>query len=326
MKAAVARSWGGPEVLAVESVPDPVPGPGEVVVRLRAAALNWHDAIVRRSGRGAALPSVLGMDGAGVREDTGEEVVLNPCLDWGPSRVVAAREFSILGDRTDGTYAEAVAVPEANLFARPEHLSWEEAAALPCAALTAYRALFTRAGLRAGETVLVLGAGSGVSTFAVMFAAAAGATVLVTSSSPEKIDAVRALGAHDGFLYTEEGWTDRVVAATGGGVDVVVDGAGTLGDSIACLRPGGRAAVFGASAGPSATVGIPALYFGQFSILGTTLGSPEDFRDMLGFVAEHRIRPVLDSTYPLSDIVAAHSHLESRRHVGKLVVVPGGAA
>jgi NADPH:quinone reductase-like Zn-dependent oxidoreductase len=323
MKAAVVHAWGGPDVLTVETVPDPVPGPGEVVVRLRAASLNWHDAIVRSSGRGADLPSILGMDGAGVREDTGEEVVVYPCLDWGPSRVASGPGFSILGDRTDGTYAEAVAVPEANLVAKPEHLSWEEAAALPCAALTAYRALFTRAGVQAGETVLVLGAGSGVSTYAVTFAAAAGATVLVTSSSTAKIDAVRALGAHEGFLYTEDGWTEKVVAATGGGVDVIVDGAGaTLGDSLACLKPGGRVAVFGASAGPTATVQIPALYFGQFSILGTTLGSPEDFRDMLGLVAEHRVRPVLDSTYPLSDIVTAHTHLEARRHVGKLVVVP----
>jgi NADPH:quinone reductase-like Zn-dependent oxidoreductase len=322
MKAAVVRAWGDPDVLAVEAVPDPVPGPGEVVVRLRAASLNWHDAIVRRSGRGATLPSILGMDGAGVREDTGEEVVVYPCLDWGDSRTAPGPGFSILGDRTDGTYAEAVAVPEANLVAKPKHLSFEEAAALPCAALTAYRALVTRAAVRPRETVLVPGAGSGVSTFAVMFAVAMGARVLVTSSSPEKIDRVRALGATDGFLYTEDGWTDAVVAATGGGVDVIVSGAGsTLDDSIACLRPGGRVAVFGASAGPTASFSVPALYFGQVSILGTTLGSPEDFREMLDLVAAHHLRPLVDSVYPLADVVAAHSRLESSGHQGKLVLL-----
>jgi zinc-binding alcohol dehydrogenase/oxidoreductase len=323
MKAAVARAWGGPDVLGVETVPDPVPAAGEVVVRLRAASLNWHDAIVRGTGRGATLPSVLGMDGAGVREDTGGEVVLYPCLDWGSSRVAPGPGFAILGDATDGTYAEAVAVPEANLVAKPEHLSWEEAAALPCAALTAYRALVTRAAVQPGETVLVLGAGSGVSTYAVMFAAALGARVLVTSSSAEKIDAVRGLGAQDGFRYTEDGWTQQVVEATGGGVDVIISGAGsTLEESIACLKPGGRVAVFGASAGPTATFSVPALYFGQVTVLGTTLGSPEDFRDMLDLVGKHGLRPVMDSTYPLSDIVAAHTRLESGQHLGKIALVP----
>jgi zinc-binding alcohol dehydrogenase/oxidoreductase len=320
MQAAVVRAWGGPEVLTVESVPDPEPAPGEVVVRLRAASLNWHDAIVRSSGRGAALPSVLGMDGAGVREDTGEEVVVYPCLGWGTSPLAPSREFSILGDATDGTYAQAVAVPEANLVAKPGHLSFSEAAALPCAALTAYRALFTRAALQAGETVLVLGAGSGVSTYAVMFAAAAGARVLVTSSSAEKIDAVRPLGAQGGFRYTEDGWTDQVVEATGG-VDVVISGAGsTLAESIACVKPGGRIAVFGASAGPTATVSVPALYFSQASVLGTTLGSPEDFRGMLDLVSAHGIRPLMDSTYPLSEIAAAHQRLESGGHLGKIAI------
>jgi zinc-binding alcohol dehydrogenase/oxidoreductase len=179
MRAAVIHEWGGPERLRVETVPDPTPAQGEVIVELRASALNWHDAILRQSGRGFPLPNILGMDGAGVRRDTGEEVVIYPCLHWGENSAGPGGDFAIFGDANDGTYAELVAVPEANLYPKPAHLSWEEAAALPCAALTAYRALFTRAGVQPGETVLVLGAGSGVSTFAVMFAAAVDATVFV---------------------------------------------------------------------------------------------------------------------------------------------------
>jgi len=321
MEAAVVHDWGGPEQLVVETVPDPVPGLGEVVVQLRASALNWHDVIIRQSGRGVGLPNILGLDGAGVRQDTGEEVVIYPCLNWGDDSAAPGPGFSILGDETDGTYAELIAVPEANLYAKPQHLSWGEAAALPCAALTAYRAMFTRANLRYGETVLVFGAGSGVSTYAVLFGAAVGARVLVTSSSTDKIEAVRAIGAEGGFRYTESDWVEQVRAATDGGVDVIINGAGsTLPDAIACLKRGGRIAVFGSSAGRTATIEVPELYFGQVSILGTTLGSPEDFRDMLNLVDTYRIRPLIDSEYPLSEIAKAHTRLESRNHLGKLVI------
>jgi zinc-binding alcohol dehydrogenase/oxidoreductase len=321
MRAAVIHEWGGPERLRVETVPDPTPARGEVIVELRASALNWHDVILRQSGRGFSLPNILGMDGAGVRHDTGEEVVIYPCLHWGENPAGPGGDFAIFGDANDGTYAELVAVPEANLYPKPAHLSWEEAAALPCSALTAYRALFTRAGVQPGETVLVLGAGSGVSMFAVMFAAAVDATVFVTSSCTEKIEAVRSIGAHDGFLYTDPDWPQQVREATGGGADVIISGAGsTLADALACLKTGGRIAVFGSSAGRTASFEVPALYFGQASILGTTLGSPENFTDMLQMVGKYDIHPLIDRTYPLADIAAAHSYLESRAHLGKIVL------
>jgi NADPH:quinone reductase-like Zn-dependent oxidoreductase len=261
------------------------------------------------------------MDGAGVRVDTGDEVVIYPCLGWGAAAAAPGPHFEVLGDATDGTYAELISVPESSLFPRPEHLSWEQTAALPCAALTAYRALFTRAGVRADDTVLVLGAGSGVSTFAVLFAVAAGARVLVTSSNTEKLERSRRLGAETGFRYTEADWPQQVRDATDGGVDVIISGAGgALPDALACLKPGGRIAVFGASSGRTVTLDVPDLYFGQASILGTTLGSPDDFGDMLGLVAKRRIIPLVDSVFTLDDIAAAHSHLESREHMGKLVI------
>lgn len=321
MKAAVLRNWGGPEQFRIETVPDPEPEIGEVVVELQASTLNRHDVIVRETGRGLKSPSIIGIDGVGTRSDNGEKVIIYPGLNWGDNPVAPGKDFSILGDSTDGTYAELIAVPEGNLFPFPGHLSWSEAAALPCAGLTAYRALFTKAAVQPGETVLVVGAGSGVSTFAIMFGVAAGARVLVTSSSLEKIESVRRLGVEQGFLYTEPNWGQQVLEATDGGVDVIINGAGAnLDECMRCLRPGGRIAVFGATAGKTATIGIPELYFGHVSVFGTTLGSPADFAGMLALVDKHQIRPIIDSTFRLYDIADAHRHLESRSHLGKIAL------
>jgi NADPH:quinone reductase-like Zn-dependent oxidoreductase len=321
MRAAVIREWGGPENLAIETVSDPVPREGEVVVDLRATSLNWHDVIVRQSGRGAETPSILGMDGAGIRTDTGEAVVIYPCLGWVKDSATPSAELSVIGDATDGTYAQRIAVPSVNLLPKPTHLSWEEAAALPCAGLTAYRAVSTRAQLRSGETVLVAGAGSGVSTFAVQYGAAVGARVIVTSSSAANIESAQSFGAVRGFRYTDPDWVRQVRDATNGGVDVVISGAGsTLADSIACLAPGGRVVVYGSSAGRSATIDVPPLYFGQLSVLGTTMGSPTEFAAMLDLVVEHRLRPIIDSVHLLDDIATAHRRQESSEHMGKVVI------
>jgi zinc-binding alcohol dehydrogenase/oxidoreductase len=180
VNAVVLRRFGGPEVLEVAELPDPEPPPGWVIVELRAAALNWHDVIVRRGDYPVTLPQILGADGAGVRRDTGDPVIILPSLDWGDDERHPGPDFEILGDHTAGTYAELVAVPAENVFPRPRGWDWPAAAALPLAGVTAYRALFSRGGLRRGETVVILGAGSGVSTMAVSLAAMAGARVLVT--------------------------------------------------------------------------------------------------------------------------------------------------
>lgn len=320
MHAVVVHEWGGPEQLTYEEVPDPQPGPGEVLVQLKASSLNYHDILVRRTGRGLSLPSILGIDGAGVRMDTGQEVVLYPALNWGDDPRFFGDGFEIIGDSQDGTYAEMIVVPEQNVFAKPGSLSWEEAAALPIAGLTAYRALFDRGGLQPGETALVLGAGSGVSTMAVSLAVSAGARVFVTSSSDEKIARSVKLGADGGFLYTSPTWVEHVVKATGG-VDLVVDGVGTsLQEGMACLRAGGRIVVFGASGGRDAAINIPALYFGQKSIVGATAGNLEEFARLLASIDEQRWRPVIDSVWGLEDTRAAHELMESRKHFGKIVL------
>ncbi len=305
--------------LRYETVPDPEPGPGEVLVELRRAALNRRDLLVSGGTYPFPLPLVPGSDGAGVRRDTGEEVVIYPSLDWGDREEAFGPEHQILGGPRDGTYAELVSVPAANVFPKPARLTWEEAAALPLAGLTAHRALFARGGLSSGETVLVLGAGSGVSTFAVQLAAHAGARVLVTSSSDAKIGQSRELGAEGGVNYASEDWVAWVKEQ--GGADLVVDSVGsTWPQSLDCLRPGGRVVVFGATGGTEATLQVRPFYFGQWSLLGTMMGSPTDFASLLAAFDRGSWAPVVDSVTPLAEAKAALAALESGSHFGKLVL------
>jgi len=248
--------------------------------------------------------------------------VIFPTLGWGEREEVQGPDFQILGGPRNGTYAELVSVPEANVFPKPARLSWEEAAGLPLAGLTAYRALFSRGGLRAGETVLVLGAGSGVSTFVVQLAAQAGARVLVTSSSDEKIEWSRALGAEGGVNYASEDWVAAVKDL--GGADLVIDSIGsTWPQSLDCLRPGGRVVVFGATGGTEATLPVRPFYVGQWSLLGTMMGSPVDFAGLLGALEDGSWRPVIDSVLPLAEAATALATMASGNHFGKLVLSCG---
>ncbi|WP_432826489.1 quinone oxidoreductase family protein [Dactylosporangium sp. CA-092794] len=324
MRAALIREHGGPEVLRIEEVPDPVPAAGEVLVRLRGAALNYHDVLLRRSGLGMRLPLVMGVDGAGVRCDTGEAVIIQPSLDWGPDPAAPGPGWSILGDRRQGTYAELIALPEENLRPKPAGWTWAEAAALPTAGLTVYRGLFTRGGLKAGETIVMLGTGGGIATFVIAMAAAAGARVLVTSSSADKIArATRELGAAGGAVYDDPGWTDRIRALTpaGAGADLVIDTVGRdTAASLRCVRPGGRLVVFGAPVGAVASFDLREFYFSQRSIVATTLGTGREFDELLGWLDGNPWRPVIDSTFAFGDVVAAHERMESGQHFGKIIL------
>jgi zinc-binding alcohol dehydrogenase/oxidoreductase len=316
MKAVLVREGGS---LSYEDVDDPVAGQGQVVVELKAAAVNRRDLLVRNPPGPAyqfPLPLIPGSDGAGVRRDTGEEVVVYPGLGWGGREDAAGPDWRILGGPDDGTYAELVKVPAENVFRKPARLSWEEAAAFPLAALTAWRALFAVGRLHGSETVLVLGAGSGVSTFAVQLAAQAGSRVLVTSSSEEKIERAKELGAAGGVLYTEEGWPEAVAP-----VDVVLDSVGTTWrDSLRALRKGGRLVVFGGTGGPEVTLDVRAVYLSWQSILGTTMGSARDFAGLLRMVNGGTWRPVIDSVRPLAEAQAAHDRMKAGEHFGKLVL------
>ena len=316
MKAVVVTEGGG---LSYEDFPDPVAGPGEVIVELKAAAINRRDLLLRNPPGPAyefPKPIVPGSDGAGIRRDTGAEVVIYPGLHWGEREDAAGSDWGILGGPSHGTYAELVKLPEANVYRKPPRLSWEEAAAFPLAALTAYRALFAVGRLQADETVLVLGAGSGVSTFAVQLAAQEGARVLVTSSSEAKLERAKELGAAGGVLYTDEGWPEAI-----GPVDVVLDSVGsTWRDSARALRPGGRLVVYGGTGGPEVTMDVRAIYLSWKSILSTTMGSPSDFFSMLRMVNDGDWRPVIDSVRPLAEAEAAHERMKAGEHFGKLVL------
>ena len=306
--------------LRSETIPDPQAGSGEALVELRAAGLNRRDLLVRTGTYPFPLPLVPGSDGAGVRRDTGEEVVVFPGLGWGDREDAPAAGFGILGGPRDGTYAELIALPVENLFPKPSALSWAEAAAFPLAAVTAYRGLFSRGALRSGETVLILGAGSGVSTFAVSLAVQAGARVLVTSSSDEKIERARALGAQAGVNYASTpDWPQAVEEL--GPVDLVFDSVGsTWQQSLDAVRPGGRVVVFGATGGTEATLQVRPFYFRQQSLLGTQLGSPRDFEGLLRMLEEATWKPVLDSVRPLAQAEEALARLEAGEHFGKLVL------
>ena len=328
MRAIVIQQRGGPEVLRPADLPDPSPAPGEVVVELRAAAVNHRDVWTRSEGEPPA-GAVPGSDGAGVviehgpgvtEPRLGAEVVINPSVHWGEREDAPGDGWNILGVPRQGTYAERIAIPADHVHPRPQRLTWHESAALPLCGLTAWRALVTRGRVGPGTRVLVTGVGAGVSAFLVQIAAELGAHVQVTSSSQAKIDRAAELGAASGALYTDPEWPDHV-----GQVDVVIDSAGTptwqaLGR---CLRRGGTLVSFGRTAGRTVELTIPEVFYGQWNILGTTMGSPREFTAMLEHVERAGWRPVVDSVFPLEQAADAHRRLDHPDRFGKVVLEVG---
>ena len=320
MKAVRIHEDGGPEVLRYEDAPDPEPRPGEVLVELRAAALNHLDLWVRRGLPSVPKPRILGADGAGFRADTGARVVINPGLDHGGGRI------SIVGEHGDGTCAELIAVPETNVYPLPDRISFEEAAAFPLVFETAYRMLVTRARLAPGEWVLIWGIGGGVATASLAIARALGARTVVTSSSDEKLARARGLGADGTVNHATEDVAARVKELTGGGADVVVEhvGEATWKHSLNAARQEGRIVVCGATSGPNPPAMLHRLWWKQLAILGSTMGTKEDFEGAFELVKSGRARPVIDSVFPLAEIRAAHERLESGEQLGKVVIrIPG---
>jgi NADPH:quinone reductase-like Zn-dependent oxidoreductase len=317
---------GGPEVLVLEDAPDPEPGPGQVLVRLRASALNHLDVWIRKGLPSVPKPRILGADGAGVVEalgegvtgfDLGERVVLNPGIEVGGGRI------HVIGEHGDGTNAELIAVPATNVHPIPEGLSFEEAAAFPLVFETAYRMLVTRASLREGEWVLAWGVGGGVSTAALAIAKALGARVLVTSSSETKLERARELGADATVNHATGDVKEAAKEATEGhGIDVVVENVGeaTWATSLQVAAPGGRITVCGATSGPNPPAALHRIWWKQLSILGSTMGTGEDFAGAYELVASGRALPVVDSVLPLGEIRAAHERLEAGEQFGKIVL------
>jgi zinc-binding alcohol dehydrogenase/oxidoreductase len=320
VKAVRIHSDGGPEVLRYEDVPDPEPGPGEVLIELRAAALNHLDIWVRRGLPSVPKPRILGADGSGIRLDTGERVVINPGLDTGGGRI------GVVGEHRDGTCAELVAIPAENVYTIPDDLSFEDAAAFPLVFETAYRMLVTKARIVAGEWVLLWGIGSGIATAGLAIAKALGARAIVTSSSDAKLARARELGADETVNHASEDVAVRVKAITEEGADVVVEhvGEATWKHTLDAVRQEGRIVVCGATSGTSPPAGLHRIWWKQLSILGSTMGTKEDFAGAFELVKSGRARPVVDSVYPLAETRTALERLEAGEQLGKIVLrIPG---
>ena len=356
MNAVVIRQHGGREVLHLEDVPRPTPGRGEALVRVAAVGLNRMDIFTRQGLNGPGvravhLPHVPGGEFAGTVVELGtppddvvpppgearyagpiepgDRVVAYPGLSCGRCRYCRAgetslcKEYRIFGEDVWGAMAEYVTIPRANLLRLPDHVPLTEAAAAPVALTTAWRMLMTVAGLRLGETVLIIGASGGVATAALQIAAAAGAKVIAATRSSEKEARLRQLGVERVIDYAQPGWSAQVISATDGeGVQVVVDaiGAPTWRESIRSLAPGGRMVICGATGGDQPEISIRELYQSQRQILGAPMGGWNDFVQAMDTFFSGRIHPVIDRELPLQAIGEAHRRMEEQQHFGKIVL------
>jgi len=327
MKALVLAS---PGTIELRERPVPVPTPGKALVKIKAASLNRRDEWIREGKYPNIKVGVtMGSDGAGVVEAVGDEkdqpwvgqeVVINPNIDWGPDPEVQSGKYTILGMPIDGTFAEYALVNVDRLQHKPFHLDFLQAATLPLGALTAFRALFRRGGLRAGHNILISGFGGGVAQFAFLFAQAAGANVYVTSGSDEKVEKAMKMGAKGAYNYKKESnYTD--LWKTKGGFDVVIDSAGgdQINNFIKVLRPHGRIVFYGATNGLPGKVDLYRMFWNQLSLVGTTMGNDHEFNEMLAFVSKHQIRPMVDSIRPFDRIVQSFPDITRSNKVGKIV-------
>ncbi|MDP9077283.1 MAG: zinc-binding dehydrogenase [Bacteroidota bacterium] len=329
MKANILEAADKP--LAYKDAEKPTPGPGEALVQIKAAALNRRDYwITIGKYAGIKYPTILGSDGAGIVTEVGSEadkhlvgteVIINPGSGWGDNPDFQSDDFKILGLPADGTLAEYVKVQAQHLHAKPAHLTWEQAAAVPLAGLTVYRALFFKAKAKKGDKVLITGVGGGTGAFALQFAVAAGCQVFVTSGSGEKIERAKQLGAAAGVNYKAQDWAEQLLHLAGG-FDVIIDSA--LGDGFAKLpdlcNAGGRIVIFGGTAGNIPELNGRKIFWRQLQIIGTMMGSPDDFKAMVDFVGEHKIVPVIDEVFPMANAAAAVAKMENSSQFGKIVL------
>jgi NADPH:quinone reductase-like Zn-dependent oxidoreductase len=328
VKAIRIHEDGGPDVLRYEDVPDPVPGDGEVLIRLATASLNHLDVWVRMGLPSVPKPRILGADGAGVVEAlglgvdgfaVGDRVVINPGIEHGDT-------ISVVGEHSDGTHCELVAVAAEQVFALDDALSFEEAAAFPLVYETAYRMLVTKAGIQGGEWALIWGIGGGVATAAFEICRALGARTIVTSGSDEKLEQARGWGADVAVNHHTGDVVAAVKDSTGKGVQVVVESVGeaTWARSLAAVAPAGRVTVCGATSGPNPPAALHRFWWKQLTVFGSTMGTREDFLGAYELVRTGRARVHVDRVFPLSEARAAHERLEAGEQLGKIVLaIPG---
>lgn len=313
--------WGVDQPLIMAEITQTLPPVGDVYVRLHSAALNKRDYwITKGKYPGLVFPLIPGSDGAGTVD--GREVIINPGFNWGDDPLIFAPGFKILGTPDNGTLAEMVKVPEQNLYDKPAHLNWSEASALPVAGVTAYRALFTRGHVKQGERMLITGIGGGVATMALLFAKAIGMDVWVTSSSDHKIEKAMEYGASGGSNYSASGWDQDLGKKVDGRFDIVIDGSGgsSFSKIIPLVNPGGRIVIYGGTAGTITDLSPQRIFWRQMDILGSTMGSPQDFSDMVDFVNAHQIHPIISHTFPLDQVNEALAVVEKGEQFGKVCI------
>ncbi|MCA0968985.1 zinc-binding dehydrogenase [Halobacillus litoralis] len=326
MKAIVHEGKDGFEGLSVQNVEEPSVSENEVKIKVKAAGMNRRDvAVVTKRHKGASEPLIPGSDASGIVVKTGEhvtrfavgdEVIVNPGLGWKHNSDAPPEGFEIVGLPDHGTFAEYYTCTDEHVEKKPGHLSFEEAAVLPLAALTAYRALFTKGKLKEGQTVMLPGIGSGVLTCALLFAKAVGARVIVTSRSEEKLSKAKELGA-DVAVLTEHDWAEELKGET---VDLLLESIGkaTFEKSLGIIRKGGTIVTFGATTEDEVTFNIRQFFYGQYQLLGSTMGSAEELKEMLTFVEEHQIKPQLDRTFNLDDYQHAFQYIQQSENFGKI--------
>ena len=332
MKAIVLQRTKSAKIELVD-LPKPACAAHEVVIRVMAAALNHRDEWSRKGLYPNLVDgTVLGSDCAGIVEVVGsavdptylgQAVVVNPASQWGDNPRAQGKSFEILGMPRNGTFAEYLAVSADRIHPKPNHLSWEEAAALPLAGLTAYRALVVQGAVKPGEQVLVTGIGGGVAQFAAQFAIALGANCFVSSSAEGKRQASLAMGVTAAFDYSSNVWSSEALEKTGG-MDLIIDGAAgdTLPQLMAVAKPGARLVFYGATRGNPSQMDMRKIFWNQFKFIGTTMGTDEDFAAMLALVNSKKLIPKVDQVYPLAEAEKAFDRMRAGDQFGKLVLIP----
>jgi NADPH:quinone reductase-like Zn-dependent oxidoreductase len=320
MKAVRIHEFGGPEVLRYEDVPDPKLRQDQVLVRVKACALNHIDLWIRKGLPGVTLPHILGADIAGEIAEVGEYITgFKP----GQRVLLAPMHFTVLGNRVDGGNCELIAVPAVNIIPIPDSLDFHQAASLPLVFTTAWHMLVGRAHIRPGETVLVLGASSGVGIAAIQIAKLFHARVITTAGDETKLEKARTLGADHGINHYQQKISEEVRKITNKeGVDIVIEhvGSATWEESMKCLKPAGTLVTCGATTGFAASIDLRFLFSRQLSLLGSYMGTMAELREVLGHAFAGRLQPVVDRVFPLKEIRAAHEYLEQSRMFGKVVL------
>ena len=333
MKAVRLNELGGPEKLHVEEIPDPTPAAGDALVKISRAAFNRRDVFITQGlYPGIELPKTLGSDGCGTVAAygsgasgvaVGTRVVIDPTINWGDDQRVWRREGGVLGMPREGTFAEYVTVPASNVHPAPEHLSDDEAAAIPLAGLTAYRACFSRGELTKDDVVLITGIGGGVQTFVLLYVKHCGARAIVTSGSDAKLERAKKMGADVAINYrTSENWSKEArEAAGGGGPSLIVDSVGgdTLSKALDIARYGARVVIYGGTAG-DAKIRPFSIFWKQLDVRGTSMGSPDDFNHMLRLFTKGKLRPMVDEVVPMDRCAEAAARVNANQQFGKVVL------